>query len=345
MFTNLKIGVSMKKAEGHLKKTEFRCCDIFKPIFFMLLFCGINLYDEDLNQRLTNLKNIFSRCLIIINVVSQVFYCFICVYQLIKEPLPAFFVSFVADTAVFTAQVLIMSLIIHVKRTKMIKLLRDLTEATAKIGTDYFNFTSTRRLFKFIHLSLYFLIAFSFVSCVFLSDDGLDPKRIINTSYIDESTNFEVFVKKLSYVLIGITQISVFTSHVLIVVLFLFLCHTISVNFDYLQKNSNILKRCFVSQHVQDKRILNTISHHKMLCELVCLINITFKEIIAIWSFAEIFTLICTIRALNLQHRYNNIHHQLLMIVMELVVSFCLKTIFSARINQQVSNHVVLRSM
>lgn len=332
-----------------------QCYQALKPLAWVLIPCGLDLkYDLGLYIQHNNYKiELYKTFLTILSFLFLsvcITFDFLIPFMLIYYPHSLGLICFYVAYLSYANCVAFLRIIIMIKNRKLRSLFKSLSNACDDILRESDNNIPVYKTTGFFVKGSLLFIVLIFTVFVMLEaftedPDDLTPEIIIDELY-DSRNSTKSFIHKCSATLVLVGSIIILTYHALFLLFYMAICVSISEIFKILQETVKINSNRFTNLssstiQFQCRVVLNFIRGHDRMCSVIRQMDDLFKEIVGLWNFIQIMTLIFSARSLNIGKEGETLDREVMTKNIILILAYVLNTLFAARINEQVQSQIV----
>lgn len=339
---------NIRSAENYF---EIECYWALKPLIWALIPCGLDLRYE---MNIGNMQEKFTRCYqIILNILTGLL-LLSCLGYAVSTPffIPPYypsvaFISLCVASIGICTDVTILRIILIIRNNKIKSISNHLRRFCIEIPGHSGQIPFFKGVATFIRGWFAFLaFIFSFGLIIDCYRIAFDPvtKTVVDESVAGDNIYLTTLLT-VAMILLGAASILVTASYVFFVLLYLSLCLIIINVFEYLKKliksdQQQIISPSNMPFVLRRRIILDFIKGHQIVCHVVKLMDEVFQESIAI---RDLFAIVCFIfisRSFNLGNEDQYVDYEIVFIAVWLLLTFVLRTLFTARINEQVRHEI-----
>ncbi|GAB6021347.1 hypothetical protein CHUAL_003957 [Chamberlinius hualienensis] len=334
---------SVNRKTIEIKKSPQFCGSVYSPVWFLLIFVGLDFKSftgaerSRFRQIITSLFGLIYCSDLVMYSVIMIAHVFIFNPSLTMEEL-----TVTASCLINVYQVLLMYVIFTVRRKGLSQLLMKLNFACETIiGEKSKEYEKPKRFVRLCLMTSVFVVVTFWAAAVNDDEDGQGkPGKIDMIAILNKTSIFERDSPLGQFWNFMEISFFIFANFVL------FACHTVFVIY-YLTTAKIILTlfSCLKKSYLQNTIDTKTlVTNHRLMCAIVELFDENFRRVVGIWSVSDIFNLIMILRAMNLQSFGTEwtIDVEAAYIVVITAVIFTSKATLAAQINEKVKTSLSL---
>lgn len=336
---------------------------VLKPYLIAFFIVGIDFRCDSAKQ-LPLYVRIFLLASAVINFVQRAAVITMIILALANSTMDLGKVSLLTSFLVSVLNSLVGQLVVSCKLAEVKRILKELNDITNDVMDNDSIFH--KKALRIQRISIIFVVMGYIAGTIISFNKGVLPD-LDNWMFMNASTSYFGYSSRPLYinVIYGFIQQWCLLSHLVCVGFFVVLNCYVTANFQCLrqkclsgirelsQKSTSCLKRTvdkaivWSTKNPEEERrrrrlggsqhpVWAFLGHHQALCQLVVLMNKTFREAIMIWTFSELTIVIFITRGLNIGGILIENYLEIITCIVAFVLIFLSKSYVTGAINDQV---------